>query len=918
MREPGGPPHDEADESSGSRFDTFAYGEDASDDSPRALAPQELIAERYRIVRFIARGGMGEVYEAYDLELNIEVALKTITAKLFDRPKALERFKREVLLSRNVSHANVCRSYDLGTDTKRELSFITMELLRGETLSERLEREGPLDNEHVVKVMTDVAEALGAAHRAGVLHRDLKSSNLYLVEGPPERAVVTDFGLARTLDHVEDADERSTRISSIGTVVGTQAYMSPEQVTGDPLGPTSDIYSLGIVAYEMLSGRLPFEGGSSLSVAAKRLVEDPLPLRERVPDLDPRLEAIVMRCLERDARRRFPDAATLASALRGDADATDVSSELQTEVRAVSAPSAAHASRPAPARSHRFWVAVPAAAAVALVGYLLLRPQSERALPTATPRQLTGVAGWAAEPALSPDGSFIAYTAFDRGNSDIWIIDRSGQSDLRLTSHAAADSAPSWLPDGTAVLFESDRGGERAVWRVPRLGGTPILVLPDAGQPAVSPDGERLAFTRLVPGEGYLRIGISSVDGEDTRILTSSDDGVWHHEQPEWSPDGKLIAYHDERHIWIVDPDQGSPIRFTEAPESDSAPTWSYDGRYIYFTSKREGTQALWRKPVRGGEAVRVTLGTGPDAQPDVSFDGAALAYATTTVDFDVVVRNRETGSEERLQSRHWEAAPSVSPDGRRVAFVSNRRGLSTDLWSVPVGVEGDLGEPERLTALNGSIGVIAYSPDGEWIAFHRVDDEQRDIWIVAATGGAPRPLTTHPSADYQPAWSPRGDAILFGSERGDGEGIWRLDLRDGEPQGEPVLVKDSIVDAREAKWTPDGTEIVYLDVTGDAWRIPVDGDAEPTRVTHGAGAELLTFDQDGGLVVCGRWGGAGFVTRVVDVSDGSILYEIDLAFGGYLHYPEISLSGDGRILAYSYTEARGDIWILESTSGAY
>src|SRR6266540_5018459 len=281
--------------------------------------PDDVLSRRFRIVTFLAQGGMGEVYEAEDLELGGRVALKTIRPEIATEPRIIQRFKREIALSRKVTHPNVCRIFDLfhhrmewGTG-EAELSFLAMELLRGETLASRLRAVGRMTSAEALPIVEQMAAGLAAAHRAGVVHRDFKSANVVLVpsDGQGERTVVTDFGLARS---VEGGEGLSTGLG----MVGTSAYMAPEQVEGGEVTPAADIYALGVVLYEMVTGVKPFVGDSPLSTAVKRLKEAPASPRVHVPDLDPAWEAAILRCLEPVPENRFASAGDVVQALKGD------------------------------------------------------------------------------------------------------------------------------------------------------------------------------------------------------------------------------------------------------------------------------------------------------------------------------------------------------------------------------------------------------------------------------------------------------------------------------------------------------------------------------------------------------------------------------------------------------------------------
>jgi serine/threonine protein kinase/tetratricopeptide (TPR) repeat protein len=287
-----------------------------------AFLPGDFVAERFRITRFLARGGMGEVYEAEDIELHESVALKSIRGELLHDAKALERFKREVYLARKVTHPNVCRIFDLfrqapnaaGGENRGSVAFVAMELLQGETLAEFLRRQPRLSTHDAKPIALQMASGLGAAHAEGILHRDFKPGNVVLTRARKGlRAVITDFGLALRSNQDVSA---GAPVTGSGEVLGTPAYMSPEQVEGKELTPASDVYSLGLVLYQMVTGTRAFEDATPLSMAVRRIKEDPVPPRMIVPDLDRRWELLILKCLAREPKNRFQSGDEVAHALR--------------------------------------------------------------------------------------------------------------------------------------------------------------------------------------------------------------------------------------------------------------------------------------------------------------------------------------------------------------------------------------------------------------------------------------------------------------------------------------------------------------------------------------------------------------------------------------------------------------------------
>ncbi|HXM10192.1 MAG TPA: serine/threonine-protein kinase, partial [Terriglobales bacterium] len=285
--------------------------------------PGDVLAGRFKVLRFLARGGMGEVYESEDLEFNERVALKTARVELIQGAHEIERFRREIQLARKVTHPNVCRTFDVFRHTetthdgsRRETLFVSMELLTGETLDKLIRREGRLTTSAALPIVKQMAAGLSAAHQAGVVHRDFKSANVVLISpnsgSQTIRAVITDFGLA----HAEF--QGSHTLTRPGDIVGTPAYMAPEQIEGGEITPATDIYSLGVVIYEMLTGELPFSADTPLATAMKRLNQPAPTLRTRFPEADPVWEKVVARCLERAPQNRYATTDDVVKALAGE------------------------------------------------------------------------------------------------------------------------------------------------------------------------------------------------------------------------------------------------------------------------------------------------------------------------------------------------------------------------------------------------------------------------------------------------------------------------------------------------------------------------------------------------------------------------------------------------------------------------
>ena len=696
-------------------------------------------------------------------------------------------------------------------------------------------------------------------------------------------------------------------------LLGTVAYMSPEQAKGLPLDARSDLFSLGVVVYEMLAGQHPFRRATSTETLAAILSEDPHPLTVRNPQVPAGLSRLVHRCLAKAVDERFQSAHDLSFAL----EAVSSPSAL------VAVPSWSSSGRPAwlaetRTRKRLAWsgLIVGLAAVSAAVGWLLGSREAGPASPWAgaVSRPLTSDPGWESDPVLSPDGSFVAYTSVRSGNPDIWVADVRGGEALRLTDHPGADNSPAWFPDGQALAFVSDRRGEAAIWKVARLGGTAFQIVTDARDPAVSPDGLEIAFSRT-PAGGHARLAVAPIGRpEAARFVTGDDSGLWGHTQPSWSPDGRELCYVDFRDVWVVPAAGGAAHRITRDHVGDSDPVWSADGRWVYFTSLRGGTKAVWRSSPDGKRLEKLTPGTGPEGQPSLSRDGRRLAFSTHVDDADVLVVSRRTGERFRIAGPVQDSMPGLAPDGSAVVFASGRTG-TLDLWVQALANGRGQGSARQLTDQPGSEALPAFSPDGRWVAYTNVHEGARDVYVVPIEGGLPRRFTSHPSFDMHPSWSPDGSSLAFVSGRDGGEHVYVQRVADGRVAGDAVRVSSGEGVDYFPAWLPDGAHVAFTRTLKDAaevWVAPVRGGAA-WPITAGAAASCAKWDTlAASLLVAGGWGGEVPVFRRVSPSgrDSPAGPNFDLARAGLGGLFDVSR--DGQLYTYTEEDRRGDIWLLE------
>ena len=867
--------------------------------------PQE---SGYVIVSEIGRGGMGIVYRAHDIKLGRLVALKRPRPEVMALPDFSRRFLREARTASRLLHPNITTVF--AAYEENGVPWLVMELVEGVSLRTRLASGEPLPVNEIVEHGEGLADALRAAHEQGILHSDVNPNNILI--GRDGRARLTDFGLARARNApgalpVFDAAEVPTW--SVPEAAGTRGYMAPEHLRGAALDPRSDIYCLGLVLYEMCVGTPVFAGKSTVEWVGAAMDGETERLARLGPGVPPELARVVAKATATRPQRRYQTATEMAADLR----ALRRYRESGVEIAVAAA---------ARARKRTSYGLLAAVMVVAAAGAVALLSWRSGGPPVLRSRPLTSAPEWEAQPALSPDGRLIAYASNQTGNADIWIADVATGEARRLTDDPGDDIDPAWFPDGAAVAYVSRRNAEESVLRRTLLGGRPELLVPGAGAPAVSPDGTMLAVT--VPcASGYNRIAVAPVDrSAPPRVITGDGDGMWSHAHPAWAPDGRRICYADARHLWVVSTDGGAASRLTSGPAGDRDPVWAADGRTIYFSSVREGPQSLWRIAASGGEPQRLTQGTGPEVQPSLSRDGRRLAYATRRFELEIEARHLGTGATWRIGSSAYDAMPAVQPDGRGVAFVSNRLG-SYDLWHQALGPAGPEGPSRRLTALEGTLAMPAFSPDGRWLAFHRTVDGERDIWIIPATGGAPTNLTSHPGFDLKPAFSPGGTAVAFVSARGGGEHLWVCGFSGGRLVGEPRQLTFGGAADYSPAWSPDGRLLAFARTESDGtdvWVVAPGAEAPPRRLTHGAKIDHVRWAADAtALLASARWDGKTMEVRRVRVADGrNEAYVPPLVLGEEGAEGEFDVARDGTLVAIDSTTVTGDVWLAEGLPGTW
>ncbi len=869
------------------------------------MKPGSRIAH-FEVIDLIGAGGMGEVYRARDTRLGRDVAVKVLPAEFAVDPERLRRFEQEARAVAALSHPNVLAVYDVGTHEGSP--YLVTELLEGESLQDRL-RPGALSVRKAVETAVQIAQGLAAAHEKGIVHRDLKPGNLFITRGGHVK--ILDFGLAK-LAPLRTKEEQATattvtEATDAGTVLGTAAYMSPEQVRGKTVDQRSDIFAFGCVLYEMLSGRRAFTGATRADTLSAILHDEPPGLDGSDPRFPGPLRQIVRRCLEKRPADRFSSAHDLAFALE-----------------AAGSETSQPAARPAVAESwlRRWWLATAVmviGAVAVVVGLLLTQAGRPDRLPPFHPRQVTGELGMEGKAAISPSGEEIAYTVREGDKSNLWITDIRGGRPLCLTAASIQASDPAWFADGSAIAFTSSEGPATSIWKVPRFGGTAMLLVSNAEQAALSPDGTRIVFARSEE-DSLLRIWVASLSApEDARKITGAVDGLYDHKAPAWSPDGKTICYADDRDLWVVPADGGKAHPLMKDDPVDDQPAWSADGRFIYFRSTREGTTALWRIHASGGEPVRVTDGTGSEQFPSLSRGGRLLAFVSRRLSGGIALVDLQTNKVARFQEGSLAYDPAIRPDRGALVFVRELAG-SGAMRSVPLRDNAPAGDSMLVTEQPGYPFTPVFSPDGRWLAYELSVRGQRGVWVAQAQGGPPVNFSNQAG---EPAWSPDSRQIAFLSDDDSGFHIAVAAFAAGHRAGEPRRLTRDAGGACFPSWSSDGRTIAYVVATQEArevWATPADGSGPSRRLTSGAGALYLRwFGSSGRILVSGYWGEQVPTFRLLSPETGA-LSPFALPEGLALDRDslEFDVSLDGRLLAIFEGEAESTIWVRGAEVGSF
>ncbi|MCU1304588.1 MAG: serine/threonine protein kinase [Candidatus Sulfotelmatobacter sp.] len=895
---------------------------DLLNDKEARLQPDELVPDRsptlrpligqiishYRIIEMLGGGGMGVVYKAEDSSLHRFVALKFIPDHLAHDPQVLERFRREARAASALNHPHICTIYEIGEQDGQ--AFISMEFMEGATLKHHIAR-GPLPLEEVLEWGTEIADALGAAHSKGIIHRDIKPANIYVTERAHVK--ILDFGIAKLVPaegamnvSARSTVSRSEHLTGRGAAIGTIAYMSPEQVRGEELDARTDLFSFGVVLYEMVTGILPFRGETTGMIAEAILNRTPVAPVRLNPDLSPKLEEIINKALEKDRKLRYQNAADLQTDLRRLArDSSrsnwDASSLRQEQEKAKEL-------QPVKPKA---WKAYSYAGVLVLVltvvAAFLFRRSSPNGLPLSKEwEQLTFFTDSAVYPALSSDGRMLAFIRGDSSfitSGDLYVKLLPGGEPVQLTHDPRPKLAPSFSPDNSRISYGLDKWD---TWEVPVLGGEPHMLLPNSSSLTWIEGGKRLLFSEIKEGL-HMAVVTTDVDRGNSRdvYVPAGKRSMAHHSY--LSPDGRwvLIVEMDSRSeiipCRIVPFDGSNEIRVVGPPDGAClSGAWSPDGKWIYLTARTD-TFHIWRQRFPDGKPEQFTFG--PTSQEGIAMapDGKSLITSVGAEDRSVWLHDKD--GDHPISSEGNTSLPRFSSDGHSLYFLKAIGQTGRDeLWIKDLnnGKEEKILKDYPMQEYSAGREVkqaYSVSRDGKKVVFSMKDQiGHTNLWI-APTSRRSSPVRISSSAvEDVPFFLPNGD-LIFRAIEGGSSFLYRMKT-DGTDRRK--ITSERILDI--ASVSPDGRWVVAGSPNSDEEHLAI----------------MKAFPVDGGLPVplCAdycwvSWDTAGRYVHLSFLPYGSGSYVLPVVHDGL---PKVPAGGARR---QDFINAKTDIAIPQSVQSA-
>jgi serine/threonine protein kinase/Tol biopolymer transport system component len=835
------------------------------------LAQRSLIGKnilQYKIIAMLGSGGMGEVYLAEDTRLKRKIALKMLPSSLSDDTKSVRRFEQEAYAASALNHPNILTVHEFGEH--EGMNFIASEYVRGETLRARLSGGKPFSLPEVLDIALQIAAALAAAHAFGIIHRDIKPENVMIRDDALVK--VLDFGLAKlTLkDETVDTEGETALHTTPGMIMGTASYMSPEQARGQRTDARTDIWSLGVVLYEMLAGRPPFKGETASDTMAAILTHEPSP----VDQLPGELNRILRKTLQKEADLRYQTVKDLLLDLenfkRGTASVpflaratADTGSNLAVptnerpgnlETGAIDNTRAPDTGPAVTARSRLLGrklitagvllALVAGAAAIWKFGFQNRNQASPIMLASLRVRQLIS---WNAEAGeedtgarFSPGGTMIAYSLTRNGQSNIWTKQAPDGKPNQVTDGKWDYYNPIWSSDGQRIAFLSNRDNQKAIWMMPFSGGELkyIKAFEGAGINLLnwSKNGEKIYYQ-----ERFNVFSLDIASGQTTQLTDF--DSINRALFFSISPAEDRIAYsagpNERLHIFVIPIGGGPAVQVTNDEASDEYPLWLPDGNRIIYNSKREGVFQTCIAYLDEKRTEQINLGIGDTLIRDVAAEGSRILFQQAREESDLWMADATGKGETPVTSDPGlELWPDVSPDGKSIVFQATTESKHLLEGSIRV---HSMDDAQEINVAAGGFSPT-FSPDGRKVAFLRDADKLINLWIAEKSGADVRQLTT--------------------------QGVWFAGFSE---------VPYNRAQVRDYSWSPDSARVVYSakkDGLWNVWQAAADGNGEPRQISENTDENIRFY----GPAIASDGNRVAYTSSPVKAaSDGKKITSLDL-----------------------------------------
>ena len=804
---------------------------------------------RYRTISVIGSGGMGEVYLAEDTQLKRKVALKVLNLKFSQNEEYQQRFIREAQAISALNHLNIITIYEVGELEK--IHFIATEFVEGDSLRVLI-KEGKLTLDTIIEIGIGIGSALAAAHTAGIIHRDIKPENI--LRRTDDVIKVLDFGLAKqTLNLNEkgeidpDAPTQAQQLTIPGMIMGTATYMSPEQARGTETDERTDIWSLGVVLYEMVAGCIPFTGETKSDMMAAILKSDVPPLSIHNPEVPHELEAIITKAISKKRDDRFSSVQEMLLDLKSLRSESNISSRSfkSNAAETGSFPKAevtnltSNAENTVRQRSRWRLAAIPAVLVLFGCLFWLLRQNNHAGEINPASLNSSQVTSWKSDlgedgnsrARFSPDGKLVAYIASKNGKNSVWLKQIGGGEPFTRKQDDADDRSPVWSPDGGSIAYISNRGERRGIWTIPALGGTPTLLSEiDGGGQLIfwSKDGANIYFEMKQNLYALMLISKQIVK------LTNFDEKQPVNRDFDVSPDEKQIVYADKtngrKDLWTADLHGRNPVRLTDDEYDDSRPFWHPDGRRIIYNSTRNGVRQICLAFSDGRSSVQFTFNDNDSIVSDISGDGTKILYTSNKDDSDLWgARFSDKAGFQITSDIGTEFWQDAAPNGEDLVYQSAPwTSVGNKNYNSSIVTRKIKNDVQKNTLAPDGFNPH-YSPDGKQIAFLRLEGGKINLWLTSASGGDARqmssegllfggftmlPFNRFQTQDFQ--WSPDSRALIYCANRDGISNIWET-TTDGAGEKRLTVNEDKTLHFLNPLFSPDGSRIVWTGLSVDA-----------------------------------------------------------------------------------------------------